>query len=263
MTKTYLKEYFSEKLRWGWNLEAQITFDFLCSVAESCKGGVVLDAGSGHQRYKPFFHDCLYIAQEHPEAGKINKGITEYDILCDVKSIPLRDESVDAVLSTSSFEHFEYPQEFVNEAYRVLKPGGSLWIHVPFVYHEHEVPYHFQHPTRFGLERHFRHAGFHEFWVKPVCSSTCTGIFALKYSINEDFKRIKQGSMKLALAKLAIAFTNKYLHIIERIFDQGPFLDTTMPVGWISCATKKGILSTNSVKYDDPKKFILSHRIGA
>lgn len=107
-----------------------------------------------------FFSDSIYIAQEHPIAGVINKGIVEYDILCDVKSIPLIDNSVDLILSTSSLEHIEFPDEFFSEANRVLKPGGALYINVPFIYSEHEIPYDFQRQTRYGLERHYKKANF-------------------------------------------------------------------------------------------------------
>lgn len=242
MKREILITYFRDLLGWGWSIESQITFNFLCDAADSCEGGVLLDAGSGYQRYKPFFEKSIYIGQEHPEAGKINKGINEYDILCDVKSIPLKDCCVDGVLSTSSFEHFEYPQEFVNEAFRVLKPGGALWLQVPFVYNEHETPYHFQHPTRYGLKRHFRHAGFKKHWVRPVNSSTSSGIFALRYGINEDFQRIAPDSKKYDVAKSLLAMSNKYFEMIQMIFDQGPFENTLMPTGWISCATKEGDL---------------------
>lgn len=121
-----LQNYFSKELGWGWGYQARVCFDFLTDVAERSKGAVILDVGAGHQRYKPFFEDSIYLAQEHPEAGVKNKKIVSFDILCDVKHIPLKSESVDYVLSTSSLEHFEFPELFFPDAFRVLKPGGGF-----------------------------------------------------------------------------------------------------------------------------------------
>lgn len=256
MNKDKLSDYFFSQLGWGHGFQSQIVYNFLCEIADKSKGGIVLDAGSGHQRYKPFFEDCLYIAQEHPQAGKVNKGINNYDILCDVRTIPIKNDTVDAVLSTSSFEHFEFPQEFVNESYRVLKPGGSLWINVPFTHPEHEIPYHFQHPTRYGLMRHFRHAGFSNYWVRPTSSSTSSGIFAFKCGMQEDFNRISPSSEKYIYAKMLLFFTEKFCQIVERIFDKGPFEDTMFPIGWVACATKKGKLGFEKKQYKNAIDFI-------
>ncbi len=260
MNRKELERYFREDLRWGGDRQSQIVFDFLCQAADAAEGGVVLDAGAGHQRYKPFFENCLYIAQEHPEAGKKNKGIVDYDILRDVKTIPLCDACVDVVLSTSSFEHLEFPQEFINEAYRVLKPGGSLWLQVPFVYHEHEHPYHFQHDTRYGLMRHFRHAGFNTFWVKPDSSSTAAGVFALQYGIQEDSHHPRiGGSCTRLILKIIVRFNKYYCRLLTRIFDRGPCEETKMPVGWISSATKDGKQQPTMRGNMTVKEFLSAH----
>ncbi|MEL7240510.1 MAG: hypothetical protein AAGK78_16760, partial [Planctomycetota bacterium] len=76
-----LRRYFEEDLGWGRGQQQDIVFDLLCAAAEAARGGVLLDAGAGHQRYRPFFTDATYIAQEHPVAGAANKGIARYDIL--------------------------------------------------------------------------------------------------------------------------------------------------------------------------------------
>ena len=52
-------------------------------------------------------------------------------VVGDVREIPFRDGTVDAVYSMGTIEHFdEYPQA-VREIYRVLKPGGTAIIGVP------------------------------------------------------------------------------------------------------------------------------------
>lgn len=112
MDRSELHRYFTKDLRWRSSHQSDIVFEFLCEAADFADGGVILDAGAGAQRYKPFFHRSHYIAQEHPIAGQQNKGLQVFDILCDVRTIPLKDNSVDLVLSTSSLEHMEYPEAF-------------------------------------------------------------------------------------------------------------------------------------------------------
>ena len=65
MDDNFLKEYFIRDIKWGWDYQAKAVFKFLLKAADSCRNGVVLDAGAGTMRYKPFFTDSIYLSQEH------------------------------------------------------------------------------------------------------------------------------------------------------------------------------------------------------
>lgn len=224
-----LREYFQNKLGWGWGYEAQKVFYFLLAAKKHAAGGALLDAGAGYQRYKPFFEDCIYLAQEHPIAGVQNKGIKEYDILCDCRQIPLADDCVDVILSTSSLEHMEYPIEFFSEAFRVLKPGGALFIHAPFMYEEHETPFDFQRLTRFGLARFYSDAKFTDIEVSPTSSSVDTMRYLVKVALEDE---CAEGNSQMA---------NACYHLIDALacqLDRGPSPETRMPLGWVAQGTK-------------------------
>ena len=66
-----------------------------------------------------------------PEAPKFNKNIeikvgnVEDDLL------PYEDESFDIVYSKSVLEHLYYPERYIKEAYRVLKPNGLILVLTP------------------------------------------------------------------------------------------------------------------------------------
>lgn len=255
MNAESLKEYFIGDLGWGWGHQQQIVFSFLCDAAREAQGGVVLDAGAGHQRYKPFFSDSLYIAQEHPVAGKENKKLTEYDILADVRRIPLRNDSIDLVLSTSSLEHMEYPEQFFAESFRVLKPGGALYINVPFIYSEHEIPFDFQRPTRYGLRRYYEHSGFGEITVKPTSSSTYTAQVFFLEALKEDGKRLNQALWARTIAGIARLMAKCTCWTVMRVFDRGPYDNTTFPVGWVAKGYKRGMKDT-ACTYGSTKQFI-------
>jgi SAM-dependent methyltransferase len=59
----------------------------------------------------------------------------------DMHMVP--DNSVDCVVTISMLEHVRYPQKIVKEIHRILKPGGIIYVSVPFVFPFHSDPYDF------------------------------------------------------------------------------------------------------------------------
>jgi len=70
---------------------------------------------------------------------KVMDPVPDYkpDIVGDIHDIPLPDESVPAIICLAVLEHVENPIRAMEEMYRVLKPGGKLFIYVPFLYYYH------------------------------------------------------------------------------------------------------------------------------
>ncbi len=48
--------------------------------------------------------------------------------LGDIEQVPLADRSVDLAILSQALHHAQHPQTAVNEAYRILRPGGQLLI---------------------------------------------------------------------------------------------------------------------------------------
>ncbi|MDR0200094.1 MAG: class I SAM-dependent methyltransferase [Streptococcaceae bacterium] len=61
----------------------------------------------------------------------------QMDFICGrAEDLPFTDKSMDVVICSASFHHFPHPDSFLEEAMRVLVPGGRLVvaeIHIPFV----------------------------------------------------------------------------------------------------------------------------------
>ena len=69
--------------------------------------------------------------------------------------IPFPDNHFDAVMCTEVLEHAMAPEALIAEMHRVLKPGGSLVLTVPFAARVHHIPYDFHRFTRYRLAQMF------------------------------------------------------------------------------------------------------------
>lgn len=80
----------------------------------------------------------------------INKNFKP-SILGDACYLPVRNDSIDVVLLISVLEHLREPCMAVNEAYRVLKKSGRVYVYVPFMFYRHDAMDYFRF-TKEGLQ---------------------------------------------------------------------------------------------------------------
>jgi SAM-dependent methyltransferase len=70
----------------------------------------------------------------------ISEGVG-VDLVADAHDLHMvPDNSVDLVYSVSVLEHVRYPQRVVKEMHRIIKPGGLVFISVPFIFPFHADP---------------------------------------------------------------------------------------------------------------------------
>jgi ubiquinone/menaquinone biosynthesis C-methylase UbiE len=110
-------------------------------------GSKILDVGAGSSPYRGLFSHCEYkthdFIQLNDEQLRGRKGYGKIDYVSDIISIPVEDNSFDAVLCTEVFEHIPYPIQALEEISRLLKKGGVLILTAPLGSGLHQVPYHF------------------------------------------------------------------------------------------------------------------------
>jgi SAM-dependent methyltransferase len=127
--------------------------------------GTLYDLGAGQSPFKSFFlmHAQRYVAVDW--SGSFHK--TEADIAADLNEpLPIGSGVADTVVSISVMEHLCEPQTMLNEAYRILKPGGQLVLQVPWQWWIHEAPYDYFRYTPYGLRYMLKKAGFVEVEVE-------------------------------------------------------------------------------------------------
>lgn len=100
--------------------------------------GITLDIGGGRKRGEfKAPADVTWVVLD------ANKELGPY-ILGDAMSIPVKSNMVDCVKCTELLEHVEHPEMVLDEITRVLKPGGTLILSIPFNWGIHADPYDFQ-----------------------------------------------------------------------------------------------------------------------
>ncbi|TAE34047.1 MAG: class I SAM-dependent methyltransferase [Cytophagales bacterium] len=120
----------------------------------------ILDAGAGELQYKKWCNHLNYVSQDFNQYDGQGNGAglqteefdtSKIDIVSDITSIPVPNESFDVIMCIEVLEHVPDPNQAVRELTRVLKKGGFLIITAPFCSITHFAPYHFA----TGFNRYF------------------------------------------------------------------------------------------------------------
>jgi len=102
------------------------------------KGARILDGGCGLGDWTAFFtqqgFDCVGLDLSRETVAKLHTIFPDVTFKSgDIRHTDFEDNSFDAYFSWGVFEHFESGMKpCIDEAFRVLKPGGRLFISVPY-----------------------------------------------------------------------------------------------------------------------------------
>lgn len=126
--------------------------------------GTLVDIGCGIMPYREYILENSAVKDYVGVDWKNSRYhlSVEPDKYWDGKTLPFADESVECCMATELFEHLPNPAGVGAEARRILKPGGFLFLTVPFLWPLHEVPYDEYRYTPFSLKRIMKEAGFEE-----------------------------------------------------------------------------------------------------
>jgi len=115
--------------------------EFLRQIGDK---GIIVECGSGDRRLSENVVNVDF------------QPFEQVDIITDIRELPFCSESVDVVIFDTVLEHVEEPQQCINEAYRILKPGGHVASVTPFIFPYHSYPKHYWNFSEDGLQYLFR-----------------------------------------------------------------------------------------------------------
>ncbi len=164
-----LAEKMLPRLLVGWldPFQQTIEAEVRTAAAEITDGEIALDAGAGEAHHRKCFTRGTYFALDSG-AGDPSWDYGRLDICGDLEDIPLRAMSVDTILCMVVLEHTRRPRHVIEEFARVLKPGGRLYMVVPFLWEEHQTPHDYFRFTRHGVELLFEELPVRIDLLRPV-----------------------------------------------------------------------------------------------
>lgn len=199
--------------------------------------GTVLDVGCAEGKPKAFLPSgASYIGLDYYSTAT-DWYKTRPDVFGDAQALPFADNSIDHALLLDVIEHIPEPDRSLAELYRILKPGGSLTLQVPFLYPLHDDPLDFHRWTRHGLRRAAARHGFSvndEIAIgHPIETAALNGNIALSKTIINWLT----GRNPLALSVLVLPFlvftVNCSAWLLARLSRQDDMMPHTYRVIWI------------------------------
>jgi SAM-dependent methyltransferase len=132
----------------------------------------VLDFGCGGSPYRPLFGACTYHRADLASSGPD----LDFEYGLDSR-LPALSEDYDCVFSSQVLEHVQSPAVYLEECYRVLKPGGRLILSTHGTFEDHACPYDYWRWTVYGLRKLVEEAGFIVEEVKKLTTGPRAAVF--------------------------------------------------------------------------------------
>jgi len=151
---------------------------------ENAKNKILVNVGSG-------------ITRVHPEV--INLDIFPFknvNIVADATVLPFKDNSIDMLISESTIEHTPNAENAIREMCRVVKPGGFVYISIPFIMPFHASPNDYSRLTHEGLKQKF--SNFTPRKVGALGGPASALVTFLMYFLALPFSLISEATYNLA-----------------------------------------------------------------
>jgi SAM-dependent methyltransferase len=145
-------------------LEHKFIIDGLNYTVNKYAKARLIDIGCGNKPYSEMLNPHI---TEYIGCDIIQSSNNCVDVLCEATKIPLPSNSFDTAFSTQTIEHVGDFQDMVNEAFRLLKPGGHFIVSGPMYWPLHEEPYDFHRFTKHGFAHTLQKAGFEVVEIIP------------------------------------------------------------------------------------------------
>lgn len=150
-------------------INADLVAEFYSRVIPEWAHGSLADLGCGKAPLLGLYRPRCRSVQLIDWANSIHEN--EFlDIVADLNQ-PLaivESESFDTIILSDVLEHIREPAILMSEITRILRPGGTLLLNVPFMYQIHEAPHDYYRYTCYGLDWLATQAGLHIEELTPI-----------------------------------------------------------------------------------------------
>lgn len=144
-------------------------------------------------------------------------------------------------MSTTTLEHLSEPFSFFSQVERILKPGGKIFLYVPFAIGEHQIPYDFFRYTSYGLRYLCKKSGLKVISIVPSNSALHT---------SSRWAYIALGGIKSE--KISVKFLKNFLLGVVKLFliplydSLATYSTVSLPMCWCLVAEKEGTAEKES-----------------
>ena len=159
--------YFTNLLKETYNGKTIARTLFNWGISKHVKNisGVVIDLGGGKN---PSYERFWQIKPEKFIRVDINEK-AEPDVIADLNEpLPFPDNYTDVVFLFSVIYILKDPTQVFKEIYRILKPGGRLFLTSPFIFNEAKEPTDYWRLTSEALEKLLKESRFNNFFIEPI-----------------------------------------------------------------------------------------------
>lgn len=166
---------------------------------------LLLDIGSGNRNLGEHLDPSNRLLRlDYPQTSF--RYANPPDIYGDAQSLPVATASVDVVVLFEVLEHVPDHVRALTEIARVLRPGGRLFLSVPFLYPIHDAPHDYFRFTSFGLRKLLEDGGFQLKSEMRLGNGFVVGLQLINLALLESVRRVFLSHRLLGLLAGMVAY---------------------------------------------------------
>lgn len=221
------------------DLQLKTIASWLCTLLPTLSGNI-LDIGAGQSPWRCFLNRSVrYQGVDIRSAGQFGMSENPDIVYYDGTTLPFSDNEFDAAICIEVLEHASEPRLLLSEAFRVLRPGATFALTVPWSARVHHIPFDFHRFTRYQLDRLLGEAGFVNIEIKERGNDICVvanKLIIIAWRLLMPTKSVYLvWTLPLAIMDLCVALVLLFCAHFSLIFDLGSKED---PLGYFIKCTK-------------------------